>query len=57
MGTKDPLGTAYRLAMSNKLMASGNPVDSMLANEELQNTINAKSTIKRNDNSRISTRT
>ena len=29
MGTKDPLGTAYRL--SNKLMANGNPVDSILA--------------------------
>lgn len=34
MGTQDPLGTAYRLAMSNKLMANGNPIDSMLANDE-----------------------
>ena len=34
MGTKDPLGTAYRLAMSNKLMANGNPIDSILANDE-----------------------
>ena len=34
MGTKDPLGTAYRLAMSNKFMANGNPIDSILANEE-----------------------
>jgi hypothetical protein len=34
MGTKDPLGTAYRLAMSNKLLANGNPIDSILGNEE-----------------------
>lgn len=34
MGTKDPLATAYKLAMSNKLLANGNPIDSILSNEE-----------------------
>ena len=34
MGTKNPLDAAYRMAMSNKLLANGNVVDSILGNEE-----------------------
>ena len=57
MGTKDPLGIAYKLAASNNLLGNGgNIVDNVLGNEEYMKQIMQNPTLKGTDNSRISTR-